>query len=126
MATQVLKVKVGGTWKDFTDVVKAGGLKWTRNDIDASGSGRDKKGAMRRKRVTTKAKLQVSCRTLAHDRMLALNAALWPETIEVQYLDPRQGLRTATFYGSSVDAATLVSQDGDTLWQGASFSLVEV
>lgn len=111
---------------DFTDVIKTDGLKWARNDIDASNSGRDKSGRMRRKRVTTKAKLQVSCLTMEHSRMLALNAALFPETIEVTYLDPRLGRVTKTFYGSSVSVATQISQDGQTLWSGASFDIVEV
>lgn len=122
MAQQTLVI--GST--NFTGYVESGGFKWTRNDIDASGVGRDKSGTMRRKRVATKVKLKVTCRNLKHSEMLALNGALFPETINVTYLDPRQGLRTATFYGSSVDAATLISQDGETVWQGASFSLVEV
>ena len=111
---------------DYTDVVKVDGLKWSRNDVDAAGSGRDKSGNMRRRRVASKVKLQVSCRTLKHSRMLALNAALWPETVQITYLDPRVGLVTKTFYGSTVSAATQIAQDGETLWSGASFNLVEV
>ncbi|MBQ6411506.1 MAG: hypothetical protein IJI16_06115 [Atopobiaceae bacterium] len=122
MATQVFKIDN----VDFTGFLTTEGLKWSRNDIDASGVGRDKSGTMRRKRVATKAKLRFSCRDLTHSEMLALNGALFPETVSVTYLDPRQGLRTATFYGSSVEAATLISQGGETIWQGASFSLVEV
>lgn len=111
---------------DFTSYLSTEGMKWTRNDIDASGVGRDKSGTMRRKRIASKAKLRFSCLDLTHSQMLALNGALFPETISVTYLDPRLGQRTATFYGSSVEAATLISQNGDTIWRGASFSLVEV
>ncbi len=122
MATQIFKIDN----VDFTDYLAAEGLKWSRNDIDASGVGRDKSGTMRRKRVTSKAKLRLSCRNLTHSEMLALNAALYPEEIDITYLDPRQGQRTATFYGSSVEAATQISQNNETIWSGASFSLVEV
>jgi hypothetical protein len=111
---------------NYTSYLTTEGLKWTRNDIDASGVGRDKSGTMRRRRIATKVKLRFTCRDLTHSEMLALNQALFPETVDVTYLDPRVGMRTATFYGSSVEAATLISQNGETLWGGASFSLVEV
>ena len=122
MAQQVFRI--GNT--DFSSFVKSGGLRWSRNDIDAPGSGRDMTGTMRRGRVAIKVKLQISCRNLTHDQMLALNAALSPETVTVAYLDPREGLRVSTFYGSSVDAATWTSHNNETIWEGASFNLVEV
>ena len=109
---------------DFTGCIAS--MKWTRNDIDASGSGRDKSGTMRRGRVASKAKLSFTCRPLTHAEMAALNAALAPETVSVGYLDPLWGLRTSEFYGSSVDAAVWQSGDGDTTWEGATFNLVEV
>ena len=120
----VQKFKIGNT--DFAGLLTTEGLKWSRNDIDASGVGRDKSGTMRRKRIASKVKLRFTCRDMTHSEMVALNEALFPETISVTYLDPRLGERTATFYGSSVEAATLISQGNETIWRGASFSLVEV
>lgn len=122
MPSQVFKV---GS-KDFTAYLKVDGLRWSRNDIDAPDSGRDMNGRMRRKRVAVKAKLQLSCRPLAHAEMLALNAALDRETVEVTYLDPLRGVRTGTFYGSSVDATTSYTSGGETVWTGATFNLIEV
>lgn len=111
---------------DFTSYISSGGIKWTRNDIDASKSGRDKSGTMRRKRITTKRKLSFTCRTLTHAEMKALNTALDHETVSITYLDPILDVVTKTFYGSSVECATMISQGGETLWSGASFNLIEV
>ena len=111
---------------DYTTLIKAGGLKWSRNDIDASKSGRDKAGTMRRKRVTTKRKLQISCRPMPHAAMQALNTALDAETVSITYLDPILGETTKTFYGSSVESATMISQNGETIWADAAFNLIEV
>ena len=111
---------------DFTNFILSGGIKWSRNDIDASKSGRNKIGEMKRKRITTKRKLSVSCRDLTMSMMQALNAALDHETIDVTYLDPIDGQITRTFYGSSVEGTTLISQNGETIWQGTTFSITEV
>ena len=111
---------------DFTSYLSAGGIKWTRNDIDASKSGRDKTGTMRRKRITTKRKLSFTCRTLTHAEIKALNTALDKETVSITYLDPILDQVTKTFYGSSVETAVMISQDSETLWAGATFNLIEV
>ena len=118
------KFMINGT--DYTTWIAAGGLKWSRNDIDASKSGRNKAGTMRRKRVTTKRKLSITCRTMPHATMQALNTALDAETVAITYLDPILGETTKTFYGSSVESAIMISQDGETMWEGAQFNLIEV
>ena len=81
---------------------------------------------MRRKRVATKAKLKYSIRNIDQAKMRAINAALFPETISVTYLDARQGVRTATFYCSSFDAGVQVAHGSTTIWSGGSFNLIEV
>lgn len=111
---------------DFTEYVLSGGIKWSRNDIDASKSGRNKIGTMKRKRITTKRKLSVSCMNLTNTMMQTLNQALNHETIRVTYLDPIDGRTTRTFYGSTVEGTTLISQNGETIWQGTTFSITEV
>lgn len=111
---------------DYTTWIPSGGLKWSRNDIDASKSGRDKAGTMRRKRVTTKRKLSISLRPMPHAVMQAINTALDAETVNITYLDPILGEVTKTFYGSSVESATMISQNGETLWNDGKFNLIEV
>ena len=101
-------------------------LKWSINDIDAPNSGRDMTGTMRRARVAVKAKLQFTCRTMTRAELLWLNGVIGPETVSVSYIDPSQGQRTGTFYGSSVDSGLWQSGGGETVWEAPTFSLVEV
>lgn len=123
MAAQ--RIKVDGF--DITGFVTA--LKWAKNDIDASNSGRDMNGAMRRARVAEKAKLQFTCRTMTHGELMELSSVIGRETVSVTYLDPRLGQRdNVTFYGSSIDAAVWQSDaaSGETLWASPTFNLIEV
>lgn len=118
-------MKVGST--DISGYIAAGGFKWSKNDIDASGSGRSKDGAMRRKRVASKHKLQVTCRPLSGPQLASLVSALSPETVSVEYLNPASATtRTATFYGSSVNAATVMDLGDDVRYDNVTFDLVEV
>lgn len=114
--------------EDFSDIVVSGGIKWSRNDIDSKQTGRSKLDAkMHRKRLAIKRKLTVSCLRMGIARMKALNAAIMPETIQVRFLDPIAGeVITKTFYGSTVEATTLVKSGDDVYWEGTSFSLIEV
>ena len=57
--------------------------------------------------------------------VMALNAALLPAFIQVKYLDAIDGVTTRTFYGSAVEAATLVYIDGETHWSSTAFDLIE-
>ena len=115
---------VNGT--DYTSYLARDGLAWSRNDLDAAGSGRDKQGTMRRRRVATKVKLGITCRTLSQAEVQALNAAISGETVSVTYLDPRSGAETRTFYGSEVSAGVCECNDSQTLWRGVTFNLIEV
>lgn len=115
--------KING--KDFTGLLAEGGIRWSRNDLDAGMAGRSLDGIMRRKRISIKRKLAVSCMRMDTETMIALNEALLPQFISVTYLDPIIGITTRTFYGSSVEAATQTVIDGRTYWEGTSFSLIE-
>jgi hypothetical protein len=109
---------------DYAKYIKS--LAWTRNDIDASGSGRDKNGTMRRARIASKVKLQVTCRRMSQTEAQALNTALAPETVEIKYPDPRSGTVWGTFYGSEVSAGVAEDIDGVMYWSGISFNVIEV
>ena len=114
--------------EDFSDIVAAGGIKWSRNDIDSAKTSRSKLDAkMHRKRLAIKRKLSVSCMRMGVDRMKALNAAIMPETVSVTFLDPIAGEHiTRTFYGSTVEATTQITVGDDVYWDGTSFNLIEV
>lgn len=111
---------------DFTSYVKSSGMGWDKNDIDAAGSGRNKVGLMKRKRVTSKRKLKITCMTLTQEKIQTLSEALDHETIEVTYLDPQLGETTKTFYGSSISSTTQIAQNDEVLWEGTAFNLTEV
>lgn len=118
-------MQVGGV--DISSYIAAEGFKWSRNDIDASGSGRSKSGAMRRRRIASKAKLQVTCRTLSESELATLVSALSGETVSVTYLNPATGSsRTATFYGSSVKAGVVQDLGSSVVYNGIEFDLIEV
>lgn len=122
MATQ--RVVVNGT--DITKYISS--MQWSRNDIDAPGSGRDMNGTMIRGRVAVKAKLQFGCRTLTDAELSALAATVGGETVSVTYLDPYFGQRTnVAFYGSEMNGAVWRSDaNGNTYWNDISFNLIEV
>lgn len=111
--------------QDFTHLVEEGGLRWSRNDLDAPNAGRSLDGVMQRKRVAAKRKLSVSCLRMDTETIMGLNKALYPQFIQVTYLDPIDGVTTRTFYGSTVEAATQTVIDGETYWDGTSFALIE-
>lgn len=110
---------------DFTRVVEEGGIRWSRNDLDADETGRYINGNMRRNRIAVKRKLSVSCLRMDTETIIALNNALYPQFIRVTFLDAIDGETTRTFYGSTVEATTQISIDGETYWDGTSFSLIE-
>lgn len=111
--------------QDFTHLVEEGGIRWSRNDLDADATGRNLNGVMMRKRVAVKRKLSVTCLRMNTQTMTELNKALYPQFISVTFLDPIDGVTTRTFYGSTVEAATQTVIDGETYWEGTAFSLIE-
>ena len=110
---------------DFTHSIIEGGIKWSRNDLDSEQSGRTLDGVMHRSRTAVKRKLSVSCMPMDTEQMIRLNDALYPEFIQVTYLDPIDGITTRTFYGSTVDSTTQITMDGVTRWEDTSFNLIE-
>lgn len=111
---------------DYTGRIEMSGYSWSRNDIDSEKTTRLKNGNMRRKKLTTKRKLQFHVLPNMPETELAqLDDDLALDTFTVEYHD-LHGAQTRTFYCSSF-TATLDCVDGDTpAWSGAEFSIVEV
>ena len=106
--------------------IAQGGLKWQRNDIDAPNTGRTLDGTMQRGRVTTKIRLDVTCRPLKASELRTILNAIYPEYVSVIYDDPMYGRVTKTMYSNNNPASYLIPQsDGDDLWTGVTFPLVE-
>ncbi len=119
-----MTVKIDGT--DITKYIARGGFKWTRNDIDAPGSGRAIDGTMQRGRVATKIKLEITCRPLKKDEIQHLFQLIQPEFVSVTYDDPLYGEVTKTMYANN-NAATyeMMWVSGIEWYTGVTFPLVE-
>ena len=112
--------------EDITDYIAFGGLKWSRNDVDAPNSGRALDGTMIRDRVATKIRLDITCRPLKADELSKLLNLIQPEYVSVEYDDPLMGRRTGIFYANNNPATYCMRwADGTEWWNEVSFPLVE-
>lgn len=119
-----MMLKINGV--DFMPFIAKQGVKWQRNDIDAPNSGRTMDGQMQRGRVSTKIRLDITCRPLtAEEAMLVLNALL-PEYVYVDYYDPMTGYRyNVEMYANNNPASFLIEKPEDDWWGGITFPLIE-
>ena len=119
-----MTLTINGT--DMTPYIAYGGIKWQRSDIDSPNTGRTMDGTMQRGRVTTKIRLDITCRLLkASELQIVLNTIL-PEYVTVTYDDPMYGLVTKTMYSNNNPASYQIKKpSGLEFWSGVSFPLVE-
>ena len=112
---------------DYSHLVLAGYMNWTKNDIDHQKSGRsDTTGTMRRKRLAKKRQLEITCRQAKHSEIKPLVQALDALTVEITYLDLISGVVTKTFYGSKIDSTQYGNLHGEAVWDKTKFTLTEV
>lgn len=113
---------------ELTSYIALGGVKWSRNDIDASTAGRDTQdGLMHRARVAIKARLDINCVPLKAEQMAYVLQAIRPQWLSVKFFDPQEGnYRVATMYSNNVNATFLkYNTDGTSYWEGLTFPLIE-
>lgn len=112
---------------DMMPYIAFRGLKWTRNDIDSKDATRMLDGSLRRDRVTTKIKLEVTCRPLKLAEASVVLSTILPEFVTVEYTDPMEGtVVTRTMYANNNPASFCIQhKNGDEWWDGISFPLVE-
>lgn len=111
---------------NVTDFIAYNGLKWQRNDIDDPETGRDMSGLMHRGRVSTKIRLDVTCRPLSAPELRDLLNLIYPEYVRVTYDDPMYGTVTKIMYSNNNPAAYQQHyRSGKELWTGVTFPLVE-
>lgn len=118
-------LKVDGV--DLVKYIAYGGFKWQRSDIDASDTGRDLTGTLRRNRVATKVRLDITCRLLESSEVSMVLTAIMPEYVTVEYYDPQMGeVVTKTMYSNNNPATYQIKQaDGTVMWSGITFPLIE-
>ena len=103
---------------DLVPYIALGGVKWTRSDIDAPNTGRTMDGTMMRGRITTKIRLDITCRPLKNDELRILLNLLLPEFVSVRYDDPMYGIVTKTMYANNNPATFLFKRTPEVsdLW----------
>ena len=112
--------------RDITPYIAYGGVRWQRSDVDGSDAGRDLDGFLRRNRVATKIRLDITCRPLKEEEAQVVLNAIMPEWVSVKYTDPQAGLVTKTMYANNNPATYLMKQpDGTEWWNGITFPLIE-
>jgi hypothetical protein len=114
---------INGT--DYSSAIASKGYGWSRNDLDSDKTTRTKDGTMRRDKITTKRKLRYTTHSVKRDVLAKLDDDLNKPTCAVQYLD-LHGMRTSTFYCSSMECTLEEAADDNEVWGGATFNLTEV
>ena len=117
-------LKINNT--DIIPYIAQKGIKWQRNDIEAPGTGRTMDGLLQRGRVSTKIRMDITCRPLTAQELKIVLNLIYPEFVSVQYDDPMQGFVVKTMYSNNNPASYLAIQDdGTELWDGITFPLIE-
>lgn len=111
---------------DYSDFVAEDGYQWEDNDIDGNGAGRAMDTVMDRDLLADKTKLQISCRDLLQSESSAILTDIKQEFYEATVLDACKGEITCQMYTSSRKAAiAVIRDDGEVVWSGLSFSMIE-
>ena len=120
----------GGNWVDITPYIAFGGLKWSRNDVEAANAGRMQNAEMMRDRVAIKYRWDVTCRPLTAAEQKTILQLIQPEFVSVKYTDPYYNLaRTGTYYSNNIPSTfAIVQKTGNKLveyWTGLVFPLIQ-
>lgn len=112
---------------DITPYIAFGGVKWQRSDVDGEGAGRTLDGNLRRNRVATKIRLDITCRPLTASEAAIVLSAIMPEWVTVVYTDPQAGTELSKKMYANNNPATyaIKRKDGTEWWSGIAFPLIE-
>lgn len=112
---------------DIVPYIAYSGIKWQREDVDGPGAGRGMSGLLRRNRVATKRRLDVTCRPLTNAEASKVLSLVMPEWVTVRYYDVQEGVVvTRTMYSNNHPAQYLITRaNGMHLWTGITFPLIE-
>lgn len=111
---------------DITPYIAFGGVKWQRSDSEGPSAGRDLSGELRRDRVATKRRLDITCRPLESEEAKIVLTLIMPEWVTVKYTDPQAGVLTRTMYSNNNPASFMMQKpNGKFYWSGITFPLIE-
>ena len=117
--------KVNG--HDYTKYLSEEGLKPSRNDLDADGSGRNLlDGLMVRSRIASKKKWTVTFNELSDSVTSQLLKDMYPEYVKVTLLEPMDNRYIEReYYCSTVTEGVQRYINGRTRYDGITFNLTE-
>lgn len=116
--------KVSGV--DILPYIKKGGLKWSKNDIDAPDAGRTMDGVMHRGRIASKIRLDISFMSLKSSDIKTVLQVLSPEYVTVDYEDPLFGDRSISMYAGNINASLELVYDNESqTWNEFTVPLIE-
>lgn len=117
---------IGGV--DITPYIAFGGLKWSRNDVEAANAGRLQSGEMQRDRVAIKYRFDVTCRPLTATEQAEILTLIEPVYISVTYTDPTTNtIKSGLFYSNNIPSTFCIRHpDGTEWWNGLAFPVIEV
>lgn len=120
-----LTFKIDGV--EYVHLIKAKGLKWSRNDMDDGAERVIDDARMQRNRIAVKGKFEIQLRPVADVELASICTAVAPEYIDITYLDPATNkVVTRQYYGSTISAAVaFVDEVGTVKYDNCSFNLIE-
>ena len=98
------------------------------NDLDSEDTGRNKlTGKMARSRIGTYAKIELEWNNLNKAECTTILNAISGTFFSVNYVDPRRGRRTSTFYAGDVSTEGFnYDADNDLVWyKTVKFNIIE-
>lgn len=112
---------------DYTKYLAEDGLKPTRNDLDADGSGRNLlDGLMYRSRIATKLKWTVSFNRLSDAILSQLENDMSTEYVNVTLLEALSNRYvTREYYCSEINEGVQRHIGGKTVYDGVTFNITE-
>ena len=103
------------------------GIKWQRSDLEGEDATRSLDGYLRRDRIASKIRLDITCPPLTTENASKVLTAIMPEWVTVRYTDPQVGgVVTREMYSNNTPAThCVVLNDGTEYWDGIVFPLIE-
>lgn len=116
-------LKING--HDYSHYIQRKGLDWSRNDLDSDKATRTMDGVMHRAKIAAKRTCSYKLMDLPRAKLAQLDDDLSAETFSATYLD-LHGVQTKTFYCSSFKATCDEVNGDDSVWDDATFTMIEV
>ena len=113
---------------DITPYIAFGGMKWSRNDVEAASAGRNQQGQMQRDRIAIKYRFDITCRPLTAQEQATILSLINPVYISVTYTDPlTNSTKSGQFYSNNIPSTFCIRHsNGTEWWNGLAFPVIEV